>query len=234
MNYRLGVAFIISALAMAAPSFAGDESTPDGVMKRLKDGNQRYLTGISKHLRIDVQRRVETARRGQKPFSTILGCSDARVPVEIVFDQGFAEVFVVRVAGNVSDTAELASVEYGAICLGTPLVVGLGHSKCGAVEAALSGKELLGTLPKLAAQIKPATDKALREHKNASKDEILDAAVKENVFLSMENLIRRSEPLREKIKKGQLKIVGAVREIESGKVTWLGEHPQQAKLFAAQ
>jgi carbonic anhydrase len=150
------LALLIACLALPPVLAAESTPSPEQVLKQLKEGNERYLTNVSKHARIDVERRVETAKKGQKPLSTVLGCSDSRVPVEIVFDQGFAEVFVVRVAGNICDTAELASVEYGTRYLGTPLLVVLGHSKCGAVDGAVSGARLEGSLPKLVAHITPA------------------------------------------------------------------------------
>lgn len=231
---RIVVALIILfanyTCALSAPA-APANRTPDAVLKRLKDGNSRYLKGLSLHKRIDVERRVETARNGQRPYATVLGCSDSRVPVEIVFDQGFAELFVIRVAGSVCDTAELASAEYGAQYLGTPLIVVLGHSKCGAVEGAVSDKELDGSLPKLMAMIRPAVDQAKRNHPNTRGDALVEAAVEANVYHSMETMLRDSQVLRDRINKHELKVVGAIREIDSGKIRWLGEHPNQAALL---
>jgi carbonic anhydrase len=216
--------------ALSATAIEPDR-TPDAVLKRLQDGNDRYMKGTSKHERFDFARRVETAANGQRPYSTVLGCSDSRVPTEVVFDQGFAEVFVVRVAGNVCDTTELASIEYGTQYLGTSLVVVLGHSKCGAVEGAVSGKELDGSLPKLMEMIRPAVDNAKHDHPEAQGDALVDAAVDANVFHSMEVLLRNSKIIRSRIAGGQLKVVGAVRDIKSGRVRWLGEHPEQAALL---
>ncbi len=225
---------IVMATAISAAPVTGAESTrtPAAVLQRLKNGNARYLTGISRHARIDVERRVETARKGQKPYATIVGCSDARVPTEVVFDQGFAEVFVIRVAGNVIDTAGLASVEYGAGYLGTPLVVVLGHSKCGAVDAAVSGAELAGSLPRLMDMIKPAVEKARHDNPELKGEMLLERAIEANVYHSMEELLRGSPVLRERVKSGRLKIVGAIRDLKSGRVRWLGELPNQAALLS--
>jgi len=223
----LAVAVLTGSLARAAET----RLTPDLVLKRLREGNARYLTGISKHARIDIERRVETAKRGQKPYSTVLACSDSRVPTEVVFDQGFAEVFVVRVAGNVCDTAELASVEYGVEYLGTPLVVVLGHTQCGAVLAAVADKPLAGSLPKLVEMIRPAVEKARRDKPELKGDVLIELAIRDNVLQSMAELLRRSQVIRDKLKSGEIKVVGAVRNLRTGKVEWLGAHPNQAELI---
>jgi carbonic anhydrase len=228
---KVAALLLLTSFVVNTQANAETLTTPDAVLTRLKQGNDRYLTGVSEHRRIDVERRVETAKLGQKPLSTILGCSDSRVPVEVVFDQGFAEVFVVRVAGNVCDTAGLASVEYGVAYLGTPLIVVLGHSKCGAVDGAVSGAQLDGSLPKLMKMIEPAVAEARQEHPKAAHDELLDAAIEKNVFLTMKTLILDSPVLRKRMKNGQLQMVGAVRDLKSGKVTWLGRHPQEGELL---
>lgn len=209
--------------------------TSDQVIERLKQGNQRYLTGLSEHKRIDVERRVETAKYGQKPLTTILGCSDSRVPPEIVFDQGFAEVFVVRVAGNVSGEDQLASIEYGTAYLGTPVLLVLGHSKCGAVEAAILDEKLLGSLPCLIGKIHPAVKKVqerYQRHPELKQDMFVDECVKENVWNTIEEIFRKSPIIAERVRKNELKVVGAVREIKTGKVEWLGEHPEQGRFLS--
>jgi len=198
----------------------------------LQEGNARYVKGVSKHARIDAEKRMETATTGQKPYATILGCSDSRVPVELVFDQGFAELFVVRVAGNVCAEAELASIEYGVKYLGTSVVVVLGHSKCGAVDGAVSGAQLKGSLPKLMALIEPAVGKTRRDHPELKGEALLNAAIEENVYHSIEQIISGSPGLRDKMKSKELRIVGAIRDLKTGAVRWLGEHPNQTKLIA--
>ncbi|MBY0357268.1 MAG: carbonic anhydrase [Candidatus Obscuribacterales bacterium] len=207
------------------------EITPDVALARLKAGNKRYVQGKSAQLRIDALRRAETAQNGQKPIATVLGCSDARVPVELIFDQGFADVFVIRVAGNVCGTAELASAEYGCKYLNTPLLVVLGHSSCGAVDGAVSGGQLRGSIPQLIEMIQPAVDKARKEHGKASKEVLLNAAIQENVFNTMSCLLKKGPGLAALVKEGKLKVVGAVRNLHSGEITWLGTHPQQDKFI---
>lgn len=223
---------MVAVFLCGAAGLAETPLTPDQVIKRLKDGNDRYLTGLSKHTRIDVERRVETAKYGQKPLTTILGCSDSRVPTEIVFDQGFAEVFVVRVAGNVSGVDQLASIEYGTQYLGTPVLLVLGHSKCGAVEAAIAGKDLVGSLPNLVGKIQPAVKKVRQNHPDLKADPLLNECVKENVWNTIEEIFRKSPVVAERVRKNELKVVGAIREIKTGKVEWLGEHPQQKQLIS--
>jgi carbonic anhydrase len=228
---KIAALLLLTSFVVCPISLADSQPTPDEVLTRLKQGNERYLTGVSKHRRIDIERRVETAKFGQKPLSTIVGCSDSRVPTEVVFDQGFADVFVVRLAGNVCDTAGLATVEYGVAYLGTPLIVVLGHSKCGAVDGAVSGAQFDGQLNNLMRMIAPAVAEARMDHPKASHEELLDAAIQKNVFLTMENIMTGSPPVRKKLKSGEVQIVGAVRDLESGKVTWLGRHPKESEIL---
>ncbi|MBK9205444.1 MAG: hypothetical protein IPL73_24075 [Candidatus Obscuribacter sp.] len=127
----LGLALLASTCGALA------DVSPDAALKSLKAGNARYIDGKSIHPRIDAERRRATALEGQTPIAAVLGCADSRVPPEIVFDQGFADLFVVRVAGNVCAMPELASIEYSVAALKVPLIVVFGHTKCGAVEAAI-------------------------------------------------------------------------------------------------
>lgn len=179
------------------------------------------MTGKSSHARIDPVSRERTALFGQKPLATILGCSDARVPPEIVFDQGFGELFVVRVAGNVCSTAELASVEYGVKYLKTPLVVVLGHTQCGAVQAALGNAELKGSLPKLIAMITPAVADAKAKAPKAVADKLLNASIEANVRKTMKDILTNSPGLDEMVRKNKVALVGAIRDIEHGGIVWL-------------
>lgn len=197
------------------------ERTADAVLKRLQAGNQRYMSGRSIHSRFDAQRRMETAEQGQKPYATVLGCSDARVPPEVVFDQGFADIFVIRVAGNVCGESELASAEYGTKYLGTQLLVVLGHSKCGAVDATVKGAELEGSLPKLVAMIEPAVEKTKREHPSLKDEALLNESIENNVRQTIDQVVKGSSVLRELVSSNKLKVVGAVRDITTGKIHWI-------------
>jgi carbonic anhydrase len=189
-------------------------------LEKLKAGNVRYLSGKSAVPRIDAERRETTATKGQRPIATILGCSDSRVPPEIVFDQKFGNLFVIRVAGNVTGTSEVASAEFGTQYLGTPLVVVLGHSACGAVQAAVEKTQLDGKLPKLVELILPAVDNARKSHPKAAGQELLDASVEANVRHQIAEL-SKSDVIKKGIDSKKVMIVGAIRDIQSGKVRWL-------------
>ncbi len=135
---------------------------PEKAIERLEDGNVRFETDKATHPDADTRRRRETGEAGQFPFVTFLSCSDSRVPIELIFDQGVGDVFVVRVAGNVCGVHEAGSIEYGVDHLGTPLLVVLGHTQCGAVTAATTGAEVHGNIRPLVQGIGPAVAKARR------------------------------------------------------------------------
>ena len=204
----------------------------DEVMQRLKDGNARYVAGKTIHEGQGVARREELARTGQRPIATILGCSDSRAPLEIIFDQGVGDIFVVRVAGNVAGPSELGSIEYGVASLGTPVVLVLGHSSCGAVSAALYNKSVPANASGIINQIRPAVAKAKAWSPNASGVELVNKSVKANVWQSMEAVLRNSREAREGVLDGRILVVGGVYDLESGQVAWLGQHPEQGKLLA--
>ncbi len=207
------------AKAEAAPE-SSTAPTPSEALTELKLGNGRYLEGISKHPRIDPARRLKTAKKGQKPIASILSCADARVPVEMIFDKGFGDLFVVRVAGNICDTAELASLEFGSLYLNTPLIVVLGHSKCGAVQAAVDEAKLKGSLPLLIKEISPAVKAARKASPDAKGEDLTNIAIEENVRLSIENVMK-SPGIAKAVKEKKILVKGAVRDLKSGKVRWL-------------
>ncbi len=203
----------------------------DAAQARLSEGNARFVSGTATHPNQDRARLQETAK-GQKPFVTVIGCSDSRVPVEVATDQGVGDVFIVRVAGNVCDTDEIGSAEYGVDHLGTPLLVVLGHSKCGAVTAVATDAALHGSIPPLVDNIRPAVDAAKAENPGLSGDALVTPSIKQNVWQSIEDILRRSEAIRNCVKEGKAKVVGAMYHVEDGKLEWLGAHPKQAELLA--
>lgn len=222
------------AAKAAAPAAAGGAHaaapsvTPDQALQNLKDGNARYVAGTPQNPRRDAKRRSETVSGGQHPFAIILSCADSREPVEILFDQGVGDLFVVRIAGNVSDVDELGTMEYGAEHLGAPLIVVLGHTKCGAVTAVVKGDHVHGNIPQLVDNIIPAAKKV--KDKGVTGDAAISEAIKANVMQSIEDAFKNSDILRELVVAGKLKIVGGVYDLEKGTVDWMGEHPDQAKL----
>lgn len=207
--------------------------TADEAWTRLREGNQRWAAGQTMNPNSNAARREETAG-GQHPFAAVLTCADSRLPVERVFDQGVGDVFVVRVAGNIAGTSETGTMEYGAEHLHVPLLVVMGHTKCGAVKAAAAGGDAPpGALGELVSQVKPAVERAQRMNPDAESDSLVAEAIKENVWQTIFTLLKSSPVLAERAQSGELKIVGAVCDVSSGKVQWLGEHPWQQELVAA-
>ena len=212
------------AAAMAAPQvFAADGKkttlTADQALATLKEGNAKFLTDSPLRAVQGRERRLEIAR-GQTPFAVLVSCSDSRVPPEVLFGRGLGELFIVRNAGNTVDTVALGSIEYAIAVLGVPLVVVLGHERCGAVEAALSVVEKNTIFPgSLNQMIEPILPAALMARSGGAKgDELLDAAVRENVRRVVTR-IRNSEPvLMNPIRDGKVKVVGARYDLDDGSV----------------
>jgi len=218
--------------ARAAADEKSDPATRmlrDASLMLLKEGNNRFAAGRPQHPNQDTGRRVEAAK-GQEPFATILACSDSRDPVEILFDRGVGDVFVVRVAGNIAGLSELATVEYGVGHLNTPMLIVMGHTKCGAVTAVAKGAELHGHLHALADKIKPAVEKAKAGITEA--DELVPKAIQANVWQTIEDIIKQSSVVRQKLAARKVAILGAVYDLETGKVEWLGQHPAEDSLIA--
>lgn len=186
--------------------------TPDAALKKLMDGNRRYIQ--QKRTFPDQSRsRILELAKGQHPFAIVLGCSDSRVAPEILFDQGLGDLFEIRVAGNVLDDVVLGSIEYAAAELGVPLLVVLGHERCGAVKAALDGKPVPGHIGSLVAAIKPAVDATKGQPGDA-----WDNAVRANVKMSVNKLQALSPILAKAVTAGTLKIVGGRYDLDTGTV----------------
>jgi len=225
------VLVVAAALAVpAAATTAASGISADESLRLLKEGNARYVDGKPQHPRQDGARRALTAAQGQHPLAALLTCADSRAPAEIIFDQGIGDLFVVRVAGNVAATDEIGSIEYAVDVCATPLVVVLGHTQCGAVTAVVDGAKLPPNIANLVSPIKPAVDKAREANSQAAKDVLLKAAITGNVWQAMEDMLRLSPIIRERVKDGRAQVVGALYDLDSGQVQWLGPHPDQAKL----
>ena len=221
----------------AAKSMTPDESesVPDAdtVLKWLRDGNQRWVAGKPMDPNIEPSRRARLAAVGQKPLATIVTCADSRVPVDRIFDRGVGELFVIRVAGNIAGDSETATVEYGVGHLKTPVLIVMGHSKCGAVAAAASGAPLHGKVAQLVALIVPSVERARRNNPGLAGDDLVAAAVRENVWQTVYDLFKKSPELAEMARAGKVRVIGAVCDISSGEVEFLGNHPWQAELIDA-
>jgi carbonic anhydrase len=231
-RYRRQVSLMLClfAIALVVPLVAwatepGASLSPQQVRDKLSEGNARYVAGKSEHANADAARREETATSGQHPMVTVLSCSDSRVPVELIFDQGIGDVFVVRVAGNMCNGDEAGSIEYGVDHVGTPLLVVMGHTDCGAVKAAATHAELHGHVMPLVANLHPVIARLEKEHPDLHGIELVPAAVEANVRASIDNLLKMSPIVEERVKAGKLKVVGAIYDLKSGKVRWLDEKP---------
>ena len=194
--------------------------TADEALARLQAGNLRFVRGEASFPTVQKEILAELAL-GQQPYATILGCSDSRVPPELVFDAGFGELFVIRVAGNVLGPSILGSLQYSALHLKTPLFVVLGHEGCGAVKAAIASRfdeaPQAGRIELLLEQIIPALDGL---DPQAPPAELLSAGVEANVRRTIRELLATPEA-KSRSGEGVFKLVGAVYELETGRVRFL-------------
>ena len=190
-------------------------------LDKLLEGNRRYLAGECSGDGRHEEKRAETAC-GQDPFAIVLGCSDSRVPPEIIFDSGIGDIFVVRVAGEVAGDQVLGSIEYAAEHLHTPLLLVLGHTNCGAVTAAVSGAEEEGHMGAVLCELCEAVEASKNScSEEDGDDEVVLAAVKENALMIARRL-RESEPiLRKLVDSGSLLVEAALYDIQSGTVSLL-------------
>jgi len=192
--------------------------TPDQALQLLKEGNERYVTDAPFRSAQGRDRRVELAR-GQAPFCVLVGCSDSRVPPELLFGRGLGELFIVRNAGNTVDTAALGSVEYGVGVLGCPLVVVMGHQNCGAVAAALDVVESNATFPGVIGEmIQPIIPAVLSVRGRPGNN--LDNAVVANAERVASRLRAQSPILQDALEARRLRIVAARYDLNDGSVRW--------------
>lgn len=230
MNRRLALAAAALLLAAFRPvGAAPPHAIPDGVaaeeaLARLLEGNVRFTAANQRHPHQDAGR-LSALAGGQAPFAVIVSCSDSRVPPEVVFDQGLGDLFVVRVAGNVVDDLGLASIEYAAEHLGTKLVMVLGHERCGAVTAAVQGGHLPGHLPTLMEALQPAVSARHEAHGDA-----VEGAMLANIELTAAR-VRGSAPiLADLVAAGELKVVGARYDLDTGMVEIVDPAPPRVGL----
>jgi carbonic anhydrase len=232
-NFRaVFFAVLIGTVAQTGPVLAieakaeqtSGEWTAEDALAFLKEGNARFVAMKMEHPDTSSARREETAVNGQKPFAIVLGCADSRVPVEMIFDQGIGNIFTVRVAGNIAvDSSVVGSLEYAAGHLHVPLLVILGHTQCGAVEAAVSGAKLEGSLRDIQEQIEPVVKEAKLEYPDLHGSALTTKVVQQNAFQVERDLRSESEEIRELVAQGALKIVPAIYDVKTGKVDWLEE-----------
>ncbi|HEY9727144.1 MAG TPA: carbonic anhydrase [Chroococcales cyanobacterium] len=201
-----------SQLGFPEKAVAQDDMTPEQALQMLLDGNQRFVSGKRKNPHQDMARLTEVAQT-QKPFASILSCADSRVPSEIIFDQGFGDLFVCRVAGNIATPEEIGSLEFGTSILGSKVIMVIGHERCGAVSATLKGAQVPGQIATLLDAIKPA----IKSSENQPGDR-LENAVKANVLFQIQRL-KASPVISQLIQDGKLKVVGGYYDLDTGSVT---------------
>ena len=196
-------------------------------LSRLEEGNRRFVANQTNPDSLDHARRRALAA-GQEPFAIILGCSDSRVPAELVFDQGFGDLFVIRVAGNIVAPSQVGSVEFAASRFGTRLVVVLGHSGCGAITATL--EEITGratsqsrNLRSIVNRVRPSVETLLTSRRHDNEDALIRDAVRANVRASVNHLQHGSELLERLSLDDGLMVVGAEYSLETGVVTFLDD-----------
>ena len=188
-------------------------NTPDDALAEMKTGNQRFLS--EKFINTDYKNQIENTKADQHPHTLILSCLDSRIPPEIIFDQGIGNIFVARVAGNVEDANILGSMEFATKVKGTKLIIVMGHNRCGAVKGAIDNAEL-GNLTQLVNQIKPAI---VSDTINA--DRMLNESAKNNVKMTIDDILKSSTVISDLVKENKVKIVGAYYDLTTGQVTFL-------------
>lgn len=224
-------------LTLSSCSDSKEKPNPDQAINRLKLGNQRFVSGKAEYPHTDSLRLAlaGTENQGDHAYATVITCSDSRVPVELVFDAGIMDIFVIRVAGNVCDTDEIGSIEYGLAHVNTPVLVVLGHTQCGAVTAVThavqgTGHALERNIPPLVDNIQPAVQRTLAMYPGADTAQIIPLAIEENVWTSIYDLFMESPAVRNLVKSGKVKVVGAIYDVGTGKVLWLPEEKSAAIL----
>ena len=200
-------------------------------LERLREGNRRFVSDVRGSAALVTQTRRSELAEGQEPFAIILGCSDSRVPAEIVFGQGLGDLFVIRVAGNIVASSQIGSVEFAAERFGTPLVVVLGHSRCGAVLATL--EELMRprekqsrNLRSIVDRIRPSVEGLLATKLSHDSEALVRHAVRANIRAAANQVRHGSEVLEELIQKGRVLVVGAEYSLETGAVDFFDGVPE--------
>ena len=208
-----------SSVPAQPSSHAASQATPsaDAVWKTLMSGNTRFVAGKPQtHALVSLRHQLAS---GQSPKAIVLSCSDSRVGPELIFDQTLGDLFVVRTAGNVADAVALGSIEYAVDHLHSPVLVVLGHQACGAVTAACSGDKMpSNNLDAIVERINPAVTQAKTYAKG---NDVVEAAIKENVHQSAKDVLANSEIIRDAVKSGKLNVIEAEYELDSGKVVRL-------------
>lgn len=197
-------------------------------LDRLKEGNKRFVSGVRSIDTLVKQMQREKLAERQAPFAIILGCSDSRVPAEIVFDQSLGDLFVIRVAGNIVAPSQIGSVEFAAQMFNTPLVVVLGHSMCGAVKATLDEMENpkddhSSNVLTIVNRIRPTVEPLLQTDLRHKPDELLEASIRANILAATNHLRHGSQMVEELVQQDKLTIIGAEYSLRTGEVQFFDD-----------
>jgi len=198
----------------------------DEALQRLRDGNARFVAGDSDPASLASHTKRQQLKAGQSPFAIVLGCSDSRVPVEVLFDQDLGDLFVIRVAGNIVARSQVGSIEFAGQELGARLVVVLGHTQCGAVETTLNelnkaSEQQSENLGFIVDKIRPAVEQVIADGFGHDPDMLAARVVRENIRRSMEAIRHGSDIIERLVAKEDLMIVGAEYSLDTGKVDFL-------------
>ena len=224
----LGLTALVAGMAIAS-GHSGVPESADEALQKLMDGNKRYVENkMTSGNQSGASARAALAN-SQKPYAIILSCSDSRVPPEIIFDKGLGELFIVRVAGNIPDPIILGSIEYAAEHIGTPLIMVLGHERCGAVTATVNAKgKPEGNIGEIVKAIAPAVKagakecdacKGAKNCKETKNAELVECATNANMKMVAANLTKKSKVLKHLVEQGKIKIVTAKYDLDDGVVT---------------
>jgi len=195
-------------------------ASADEVIRELRAGNSRFLHNKSTRKHSDVQRVKDTAE-SRSPRAIILTCSDSRISPEIIFDLGIGDLYVIRNAGNITDPVVIGTIEYAVVSQQAPGIVVLGHTRCGAIKAALAGEYMSGCIGEIITRVQPSVKTAAQEDKKLTGDDRITQVVKLNVLNSILCIIKDSAVIRDAVDKKTITIIGAVYDVNDGSVIWL-------------
>ena len=239
--FVLGLWLLTPVSLTASTESTVQKPKPAEVITMLQQGNERFYSGksIYPHMNAERLKKAGSENQGDHAYATVITCSDSRVPVELIFDAGVMDIFVIRVAGNVCDTDEIGSIEYGLAHVHTPVLVVLGHTQCGAVTAVThkllgKGGELERNIPPLIDNIEPAVKRVMHDHKDLHGDAIVPLAIEENVWQGIDDLFAHSPAVRQLVASGEVKVVGAIYDVGTGRIKWLPDERVNVSLKKAE
>lgn len=204
------------------PKEIQEQLTPRLALQILKEGNQRFVNNLK--VKKNLLEQINITREGQWPFATILSCIDSRTSAELIFDQGLGDIFSIRIAGNIVNTDILGSMEYACKLAGSKLIIVLGHTKCGAVSGACDHIEM-GNLTELLAKLQPAVyqEKTTKENRNSTNHHFVENVSEINVKRNVKNIIERSYIIENLLTKGDIGVVGAMYNLDTGNVEFYSD-----------